>query len=109
MGRWIGSLSNFALMFVIPVVGWWGYLSYGAKRHWFDYIALAPGPWHDPERSRLIGGLLLALALLGLYRATPRWPWLVKGACAIGLASFLLCTFFLFAFATALSGSAAMP
>ena len=65
MRRWIARLSSFALMLVIPVVGWSEYLSYGAKRHWFDYRAAARGLWTEPARSWIVATVMLVIALLG--------------------------------------------
>lgn len=108
MRRWIARMSNFALMLVIPVVGWSEYLSYGAKRHWFDYRAAARGLWTEPARSWIVTAVMLVIALLGLHLATPRWSRVVKGVCAIGLAGFLLSTFLFLSFAEALAGSTRM-
>ena len=105
MRRWMVNLSNLALVLVIPVLGWIEYLDYGAKRHWFDYYKRAHGLWSEPERSWIVVGILLAIAILGLNRATPRWSWLDKGLLTFGLVILLLCTFFVFSCAAVITGS----
>ncbi|SFJ80011.1 hypothetical protein SAMN05192543_11177 [Paraburkholderia megapolitana] len=109
MPRWIVSLLNAALMFVVPLVGWSEYLDFGAKRHWFDYYTVTRGLSSEPQRTWIVAGILLAPALLGLHLATPRWQWSIKGVCAICLAGFLLAMFLWLGFAAVLHGSTRMP
>lgn len=109
MRRWIVSLLNFALMVAIPIGGWIGYLDYGEKRHWFDRGTMGHGLTNEPARSRIVGGVLLALALVGLHLATRRWSWPVKCVCAICLVGFLFCTFVFLAFAEIIGHGPRMP
>ncbi len=102
MRRWIVRLSHLVLMLVVPLVGWSEYLDFGAKRRWFYPDSPAPSLWSDPF---IVAGILFALALLGLFFATRREPWIVKGVCAVIFASFLLFKFLLLSFAATLTGS----